>query len=100
MSRPVCPTVLREEENRRVSPSSAHSAAAVISPTPLGLQRPAAGLAAGERGDLLPQRHQFGIEGIEDPQRGGDRLLAGGGSCSPASSLRRLSAPSRSPAIA
>ena len=42
MSSPVCRTALREELNRRVSPSSAHKAAAVISPTPVAGVQPAA----------------------------------------------------------
>jgi hypothetical protein len=44
----------------------------------LGLQGLAAGLAAGERGDLAAQRHQLGIQRVQDPQRGEDRLPAGG----------------------
>src|SRR3954469_4348525 len=40
MSSPVCRTVLREELNRQVSPSSAHSAAAVISPDPVVVWKP------------------------------------------------------------
>jgi hypothetical protein len=43
----------------------------------VSLQRLAAGLAAGERGDLPAQRDELGVQGIEDPQCGRDRLLAG-----------------------
>jgi hypothetical protein len=68
-------TALREAENQRVSPSWAQIAAAVIGPTVLLLQSPAAGLATSERGDLAAQHHQLGVEPVQHPQCGHDRLM-------------------------
>ena len=79
MSRPVCRTALREVWNRRVSPSSAQittDSSGPYSCSGLVLQLPAAGLTAGELGQLLAEAGQLCVEGVDDVQRDGDGLAA------------------------
>ena len=101
MSSPVCRTALREAEKRRVSPSSAHSATAVIGPTPYwacsarqpGWRRANAAICWRSGASSASRASRIRSAAATASRPAGD-------SSSAASRRRRLPAPSRSPAIA
>jgi hypothetical protein len=96
MSRPVCRTALREARSGE-SPQFAPQRRGGDRPDAVGgLQRPAAGLPVGERGDLLAQRVELGIRASRLTQRGGHRLLPGRRQALTGLEPARLSRPSRS----
>jgi hypothetical protein len=74
MSSPVGRTAVRGGESVRVAQFAPQRRGGDRPDAVVGLQRPAAGLPVGERGDLAAQRIELGIQGVEDPQRGGHRL--------------------------